>query len=625
MRILHIKVLDGPNYWSVHNTQLIEMKLDVGLYEHYSSIQLAGFNDRLLATLPGLTKHCYASGQEGGFVEKLKQGIWLGHITEHVALELQVLSGMECNFGRTRSTGEPGTYHVVFSYLLPKAGVYAARAAVQLVTALAGKKPYLLEETIYNLRQIYEHEKLGAGTQAIVNEALRRGIPFTRLGEDAVVMLGNGCLQRKVCAGMAETTSAMGIALAANKQLAIGMMAAAGIPVPESEVVNNESDLFHVVQEWGYPVVINPAGITVSSWKKAKAAYLQTSAVYHEIIVEKYIPGIVYRLLVVNYKVVAVAMVDGTVEDVTDKAHPANIFIAERAARLIGLNICSIEAVCQDIACPLEETGGAVLDVMAGAGVDVYLRNVAAAILDMLFPANAGTYIPVVAVTGTHGTAAIIGIIAHIAMKTGLYTGYTTTEGIYCNGYLVRKGNYNEPLNARVVLTDPQVQYAVLGCSSMGILNAGLGFSQCQISVVANIAGDHLSRHGIRTIEQLAAVKQVVAASTMKEGHAVLNADDDLVYDMKKALHCHIALYSQEQENPRVRAHFDNGGLCAFVQHGWIMIGCNGLERQVLPIEEIDVTMHGSVLAAVLVAVISDFPVENIAEILKGYRCCRLQ
>jgi cyanophycin synthetase len=624
MRILHIKVLDGPNYWSVHSTQLIEMKLDIGLYEHYSSIQLAGFNDRLLATLPGLSKHCYASGQEGGFVEKLKQGIWLGHVTERVAIELQVLSGMACSFGRTRSTGEPGTYHIVFSYLLPKAGVYAARAAVNLVTALAGRKPYLLEETSYNLRQIYEHEKLGAGIQAIVNEALRRGIPYTRLGEDAVVMLGNGCLQRKVCAGMVETTSAMGIALASGKQQSIGIMAAAGIPVPESEIVGNEADLFHVVQEWGYPVVIKPAGVSVWSWKKAKAAFIRAGAVYKEITVEKYVAGIVYQLLVINYRVVAIVMVDGTVADVTDKAHPANIFIAERAARLIGLNICCVKVICRDITLPLEETGGVVLDVIAGSDADVYIRHVAGAIMDMLFPADAGTCIPVVAVTGTHGTAVITGIIAHIAMKTGLYTGYTTTEGIYCNGYLVKKGNYNELSNARVVLTDPQVQYAVLGCTSAGIWNAGLGFSQCRISVVANIAADHLDRHGIRTIEQLAAVKQVVAASTMGDGHAVLNADDDLVYDMKKALHCHIALYSHEQVSPRITAHYDSGGLCAFVQDGWIMVGCSGKVQQVLPIEELAVTLDGSVMAAVLVAVISDFPVENIAEILKCHRCCRL-
>lgn len=623
MRILHIKVLDGPNCWSVHSTQLIEMKLDIGLYEHYSSIQLAGFNDRLLATLPGLSKHSYASGQEGGFVEKLKQGTWLGHVTEQVALELQVLAGMECNFGRTRYTAEPGTYHVIFSYLLPKAGVYAARAAVNLVTALAGKKPYLLEETIYNLQQIFEHEKLGAGTQAIVNEALRRGIPYTRLGEDAVVMLGNGCHQRKVCAGMTETTSAMGIALAANKQQTIGMMAAAGIPVPESEIVCNETDLFHVVQEWGYPVVIKPAGISVWSWKKAKAAYIQTSAVYKEITVEKYVQGLVYRMLVVNYKVAGVTMVDGKIEDVTDKTHPANVFIAERVSRLIGLNMCSVEVVCGDISQPMVETGGVVLDIIAGAGLDVYLRNVAAAVIDMLFPA--GACVPVVAVTGTHGTAAFTDIIAHIAMKTGLYTGYTTTEGIYCNGYLVRKGNYNELLNARVVLTDPQVQYAVLGCTSDGILNAGLGFSQCRISVVTNIAGDHLGRHGIRTIEQLAAVKQVVAASTMGEGHAVLNADDDLVYDMRRSLHCHVALFSHEQDSSRIQVHFNSGGLCAFVQDGWIMVGCDGKARQVLRMDELSDMRDGSVLAAVLVAVISDFPVENIAEILKGYRCCRLQ
>src|SRR5215203_3389558 len=169
MKIMEIKIMRGPNLWSGYRKQLIVMKLDIGESENFPTNKIDGFSEALERTLPTLKSHHCSVGTEGGFLQRVKQGTWLGHVVEHVALELQTLAGMECGFGRTRSTHVKGIYHVVFSYILENAGIYAAQAAVRLVDTLISDQRYNLEPDIRELQRIYHAEKLGPTTQSIVS------------------------------------------------------------------------------------------------------------------------------------------------------------------------------------------------------------------------------------------------------------------------------------------------------------------------------------------------------------------------------------------------------------------------------------------------------------------------
>lgn len=150
MEILNIKVMRGPNYWSGYRKKLIVMKLDIGEWEQRPTDIIDGFGDALKRVLPSLQSHRCSIGEEGGFFERVKQGTWLGHVIEHIALELQTLAGMECGYGRTRSTNTSGIYHVVFSYTSERAGIYAAKAAVNLVEKLIHNNPIPLTKIFKN-------------------------------------------------------------------------------------------------------------------------------------------------------------------------------------------------------------------------------------------------------------------------------------------------------------------------------------------------------------------------------------------------------------------------------------------------------------------------------------------
>ena len=197
MKILEIKVLRGPNYWSVRRNKLIQMKLDLEELEHRPTNKIEGFREKLEKLLPTLQEHRCSEGEPGGFFKRVDEGTWMGHVIEHVALELQTLAGMDTGFGRTRSAGETGVYYVVFSYMEEDAGVYAARAGVRLVQALIDGTDYNMDEDIQKMREIREDTRLGPSTGCIVEEAVKRGIPFIRLNKQSLVQLGYGIHQKK--------------------------------------------------------------------------------------------------------------------------------------------------------------------------------------------------------------------------------------------------------------------------------------------------------------------------------------------------------------------------------------------------------------------------------------------
>ena len=717
MRIREINAMRGPNYWSVRRHKLIVMVLDLEEMEEYPSNKVDGFSERLKAMFPSMYSHRCSEGCEGGFFMRVDEGTWMGHIIEHIALEIQTLADMDTGFGRTRGYGEDGVYSVVFSYIEENVGRYAAKAAVRICEALIAGETYNLAEDIQEMRELRESSRLGPSTGSIVEEAEARGIPWFRLNKYSLCQLGYGANQKRIQATVTSETSSIGVELACDKEDTKYLLEQAEVEVPKGDIIRRERSLEDACKYVGYPLVIKPIdgnhgrGITVDiqNYEDALQAFhhAKDSSKSGAIIVEKFITGEDYRLLVINNVLVAAAkrtpahiigdgkstvqeLIDivnndsrrgfghenvltkitvndltktiikdagytiesvlkkdeklilkdtanlstgGTAEDVTDIVHPANVAMAERISKVIDLDICGIDIMSTDISKPLSKTGGAVLEVNAGPGFRMHLapteglpRNVAAPVIDKLFPPGATSRIPIVAITGTNGKTTTTRLIAHMAKMKGFKVGYTTSDGVYIQNRLLMTGDCTGPASAEFVLRDPTVNFAVLESARGGLLRAGLGFKNCDIGIVTNIAPDHLGLKGIHTIEQLAKVKAVIPETVLPEGTAILNADDELVYAMRKNVDCNVALFSLDENNPHIKALQKIGGISAIYENGYITI-CRGTWKiRVIKAVNVPLTYGGkatfmiqNVLPAVITGYLRGFSIEDMKMALETF------
>jgi cyanophycin synthetase len=717
MKILEIKVLKGPNYWSIRRSKLIQMKLDLEEMEQRPTNAIPGFRERLQQLFPSMYEHRCSVGSPGGFFQRVDEGTWMGHVIEHIALELQTLAGMDTGFGRTRGTGErEGVYFVVFSYMEEDAGVFAARASVRIAEALIEGTAYNLEEDIQKLREIREDTRLGPSTGCIVEEAVKRGIPFIRLNKQSLVQLGYGVHQKRIRATIASTTGNIAVDIACDKEETKLLLEAAEIPVPRGTVIRTEAGLADAVEKYGYPLVIKPIDgnhgkgntTNITTWEQATKALEAAKQYGRNVIVEKFIRGVDFRVLVINYKFICAAlrtpaavtgdgihtiqwlidetnkdprrgyghekvltqitvdqftqkMLDekgytpdtipakdelvllkptanlstgGTSTDVTDEVHPVNVFMCERIARIIGLDICGIDIMAPDLRTPVTENGGAILEVNAAPGFRMHIepavglpRNVAEPVVDMLFPKGTAGRIPIIAITGTNGKTTTTRLTAHIAKSAGKKVGYTTSDGVYIQNQLMMKGDCTGPVSSQFVLKDPTVDFAVLECARGGILKSGLAFQNCDVAIVTNVAADHIGLGGINTVEQMAKVKAVVPETVFPHGYAVLNADDDLVYKMKDDLKCNIALFSMDENNPRIKEHCQSGGLAAVFENGFVSILKGTWKIRVMNVKEIPLTYEGKAvhninncLPAVLATYLfRDITIEDIRSAISSF------
>jgi cyanophycin synthetase len=317
MQIREIKVMRGPNFWSIKKHKLIQILLDLQELEFLPTNKIPGFYERIQLLLPSLYEHECSEGQQGGFFERVKDGTWMGHVIEHIALELQSLAGMKnTGFGRTRGAGKEGWYYVVFSYDEEQSGCYAGKAAVDIAEALVKGEDYDIEKAVEKIHNLWHNEKLGPTTYSIVEEAQKRNIPYLRLDEGSLVQLGYGCKQKRVEAALTSCTNIIATDIAGDKDRTKKLLTSANIPVPFGEVVSDVENLKSVIEFIGFPIVLKPLngnhgkGATINStnWPCAITAFQRAQKHSQKIIVEKYIRGCDFRVLVVNNKFVAAAL-----------------------------------------------------------------------------------------------------------------------------------------------------------------------------------------------------------------------------------------------------------------------------------------------------------------------------
>jgi cyanophycin synthetase len=259
--IRETRVYRGPNFWSYEPA--VHLVLDIGRLEQRPTDTLPGFTETLVDLLPGLHDHQCSRGRDGGFVERLVEGTWAGHVVEHVALVLERTAGHEITRGKTRSTGEDGVYNVIYGYLDDTVGTLAGRLAVRLVNHLIPDNEIPDDEFDFaaehdTFLRTCQRVAFGPSTQAILDEAVARDIPFQRLNSGSLVQLGYGVNQQRIRATMTSLTSSLAVDIASDKELTNRLLAAAGLPVPASEVVRRVDDAVRIARRIGYPVVVKP-------------------------------------------------------------------------------------------------------------------------------------------------------------------------------------------------------------------------------------------------------------------------------------------------------------------------------------------------------------------------------
>lgn len=715
MKILKIQALRGPNIWSVQRKKLIQMRLDLEEMEQFPTNKIDGFRERIEAMFPTMIEHRCSEGVRGGFFSRIERGTWMGHVIEHIALEIQTLAGMETGFGRTRETKTPGVYNVVFSYTEENVGLFAAESSVAIAEALIKGTPYDLEADIKKMREIRERVRLGPSTGSIVEEAVARDIPWIRLGTNSLVQLGYGVNQMRFQATITCKTSNIAVDIACNKEETKRMLDMASIPVASGSICVDEEDLEACIKKIGYPIVLKPldgnhgkgASINVKNWDDAVAGLAYAKKYSRRVIVEKFITGFDFRVLIIDNKLVAAAkrvpahvvgngkdniqqLIDttnkdprrgyghenvlteidvdrdtldlleklnysletvpkngeivylkstanlstgGTSVDVTDMMHPENVFLCERISRVIGLDICGIDIMAENLTQPLKENGGCILEVNAAPGFRMHLapaeglpRNVAAPVIDMLYPPGKPSRIPIIAVTGTNGKTTTTRLVAHIVKNNGYKVGFTTSDGIYIQNHMLEKGDTTGPLSAEYILKDPTVEFAVLETARGGILRAGLGFSRCDIAIITNIQEDHLGLSDIHTLDDLARVKSTVVKSVKKDGWAILNAEDAQCVKIGQELSCNVAYFSMDEENPLIKKLCKEGKIVCVYENGFITVKKGEWKIRIERATHVPLTMGGkarfmiaNVLAATLASYLQGFKTEDISTSLQTF------
>ena len=670
MKVRETRVYRGPNLYGYR--PVIRLTVDLEELEDWPSDRIPGFVDGLLAYIPSLAEHTCSYGERGGFVKRLQEGTWFGHILEHCSIELQCLAGTPVTYGKARGTGEHGVYHVIYSYDEERVGLKAGEIAIKMLRSLLPPElpsalvnepstpdapPFDFHTEQRALAKLAEKIALGPSTRSLVEEAKKRGIPALRLNDQSLVQFGYGKFQKRIQATVTSETRHIAVEIAQDKELTNKLLKDTGLPVPQSILARSEAEALEAAEEVGYPCVVKPynlshgrgVSINLQDAAQVKEAFARCYEMTDYVLVETYLQGNDHRVLVINDEVIAVAervpghvvgdgistvaqLVDlvnadprrgvghekmltqivfdhqaerlmaqagvtqqtvlaagqrfflrstgnlstgGTAIDRTDAIHPDNIDIARRAAKVVGLDIAGIDLITPDISRSVREIGGGIVEVNAAPGFRMHVaptegrpRNVAAPVVDMLFPPGVPSRIPIVAITGTNGKTTTSRMVAHILKMSGRRVGFTTTDGIYIDGERVLKGDMTGPWSARVVLRDPTVEAAVLETARGGILREGLGFDRCDVGCVLNVSSDHLGLRGVNTLEDLAYVKRLVLEVVRKEGFSVMNADDPLVAKMADDADGQHVWFSMDPQNPIVREHVRKGGIAGVLEEG---------------------------------------------------------
>ncbi len=699
------RVLRGPNLWSNQPQLEAIFFADAGVTpELHLRVQ------HILAHVPAAS----AAQIRQTTCDVEHSGHVVAQLVSQVALAFQLAVGSCVKSADARTTNQPNKFRLLFDYEEEQVAKDLLNLALE---SLGG---YVEEESLKNrlqaARVLLLNMRLGPSTRSIVDAARARDIPVRRLTEGNLVQLGQGKFQRRIWASETDQTSAIGEAIAQDKDLTKSLLSACGVPVPEGYVVHDAQEAWQVAQKLGVPVVIKPkngnqgrgVSVNLTTEPTVLAAFAAAKAEGKVILIERFVPGHDYRFLVVGSKVVAAARrqapavvgngrkniaqlveetnldprrgedhatplsklrldeiglevlqeqgltpesvpapgqavtlrrnanlsTGGTATDVTDEVAPDVAARVVDAVQLVGLDIAGVDVVAPCVNQPLELSGGAIVEINAAPGLRMHVspssgksRPVGEAIVASLFPSERNGRIPIVAVTGTNGKTTTVRCMAHVLRGLGLKVGMTCTDGIYVDDRRIDTGDCSGPRSARTILCHPQVEAAVLETARGGILREGLGFDQCDVAIVTNIAkGDHLGMGGIDTEQQLADVKQTIVRAVSTTGSAVLKASDPLVVAMAERCPGKVIFFERDGDHPVMVAHRRRGGCTVFVRDRQIVVAVGQQQWNIAAIDRLPLAYGGRIgfqvdnlLAATAAAWSLNVPRDVIRERLESF------
>jgi len=655
------KVLIGANYFS--GAQVVRFRLKLNEYDEVPTNTIEGFNDAVKNLIPSLEEHHCSLKQRGGLFIRMEEGTLLGHVMEHVAIELQNLAGMHIGFGKTRETKVKGVYNVVIRFIDEYAGIYSGRMAIHILNSILTKQPVDINQIINNLILIREKRMLGYSTQQIVNEAKQRGIPAIRLDKYNLVQLGTGCYRKIIRATITQNTSYLAVENTDDKYMTYKMLEEMGVPVPRRITTNNINEALAFFHEINKPLVIKPSkgyrgkrvNVHLDTEEKIIKAFFWAKSYTDDVIVQEFIKGDTFRVLVINGKYVAAARLiapfvvgDGvktikelidelnalperefgdkgklskveidedTIKildikgykltsvlekdkkiylrnsgnmrlgassvDVTDIVNKNTIFVCERIAKILNLDVTGIDIISENIAQPLHENGGKIIEINAAPDFRMHInptvgqpRNVAKDFVSMLFPEGTPSKIPIISVTGSKGKTLLTEWLNFTFYKKGYLPGLFNRKGIFINNQFLQWADINNSHNVSILLKDPSINISIVEIPVESILEYGLGYKTADIGIFLNLYENekYLEFDHIRDLDDIAYAKSVVLEEVEPNGFAILNADNEFILDAQSRIISNLMFFSVDINSRNIRNLIDKGKICAVIDNDRIII-----------------------------------------------------
>jgi len=664
IKVISQAFLKGPNRWGYR--PVLESLIDIGDFENYPSNLIPGFYERLLKILPKLSEHGCSYGVPGGFLRRLEEGTYAGHIIKHLALELQSMVADTKCFGRAREIEKVGVYHVIFSAEHEETAKKILSAAIDLFHAAAFNYEFSLKERLDEIQDLADQYYLGCGTRSIVEALRKRDVPAIRLSDGSLVQLNYGAYQQKILSTETSKTNVVSSDISCDKHLSKKMLHDVGIRTPLGLTAANKDEAWQRAQDVGLPVAVKPnfshngrgVSLNLTTQSQVEEAFDMAIQVKGEVIVERYIKGTEYRLLVVDGKMVAalegrdeyvtgdgqhtiwelieqqintdprrgkgfnvpyypiendpdlkkilakgsrspesilakgemVLIYQGPnlYRECTEEVHQDFVRAAILATKTIGLDIAGIDMIAENIRLPSKENNWAVLEVNAMPALTPHLKPgdgkvipVGEIIADYLFPESrvcdskasskkALQRIPIVGITSSKPSPDLAKKIADIFYANGHKTGLACADGVYYNQKLMKNGaiEFND---ARKILMHPRVTAAVFENNYRQHLREGTPYEYCHIAIVANINNDdHIGWDHIFNEEQLISVIKTQVDLVLKEGCAILDAENNLVAELAQFCKGDVIMVARDKNNPAILNAAEAGRRSVYLDGGQI-------------------------------------------------------
>ena len=675
--IRKIHILRGPNLWTNH--PVLEALIGISSLIETPAVEAPTFFAQLNAWLPALTRHPVGEGSHGEFATRHNSPAAAAQLLERVTIELQARVGHRETFAITRPANLDGLYWVVVGFGNESVAQACLHTARELLLAAYHGEAFDLDAALEQLHDVVDCHALGPSTQAIVQAAKQRGIPWRRLQPGrSLIQLGHGAKQRRIWTAETDRSGAIAEFIAKDKDLTRTTLRRAGVPVPTGRIVTDAEDAWEAAQEIGLPVVIKPLDgnhgrgvfLDMRTREQITEVFPHAAACGSGVIAERFIPGVDHRLLVVGSRMVAASrgepaivvgdaiqsihqLIDSQLNsdprrsfhdtapwakietdewdptlladlqmqgfsvtsvprqgqrilvsrfanpsvDVTDEVHPSVSEHVVIAAQTAGLDVCGVDVVCRDISRPLEEQGGAVVEINASPGLHIHLepavgmgRPVGEAIIDMLFPPGDDGRIPLLAVTGSRGKTSTIRLLAHLLRNSGKFLAVSSSDGL---SFGPRHSNRTDGEGVPAVLLHPWTEMAICEASEIEILNDGLSFDHCQLGVVLNVSTADNDAPTGDALEHLANAQRCVVNTILPHGIAILNADDAWIVPM--AEHCKgtVIFFTREPARAAVMTHRAHGGRAVLVRDGSIQLADGRAERPLCSLAQVAMPAAG--------------------------------